>query len=80
MTHLLCRFLLIARLAPLLLLLCGCSTLNAQKATEDWTHFVRIAGYGLEGDNAEPIIREAQLSHVYGMEADVFVVAVIRIS
>ncbi len=74
MTHLLCRFPLIARLALLLLLLCGCSTLNAQTETEDWTHFVRIAGYGLEDDNAEPIVREAQLSHVFGMEADVFVV------
>ncbi len=74
MTHLLCRFLLSARLALLLLLLCGCSTLNAQKATEDWTHVVRIAGYSLEDDNAEPIVREAQLSHVFGMEADVFVV------
>jgi len=74
MTHWLCRFLLIARLALLLLLLCGCSTLNAQKVSEDWTHFVRIAGYGLADDNAESIVREAQLSHVFGMEADVFVV------
>ena len=54
MTHFLCRFRLIARLALLLLPLCGCSTLNAQKETEDWTQFVRIAGYGLEDDNAEP--------------------------
>src|SRR5207245_9295417 len=58
-----------------LLLLSAPSVSKTQEEIEHWTNFVRIGGYGLEDDNADAIVREAQLSHVYGMEADVFVVA-----
>ena len=57
-----------------LLLLSAPSVSKTQEEIEHWTNFVRIGGYGLEDDNADAIVREAQLSHVYGMEADVFVV------
>jgi hypothetical protein len=57
-----------------LLLLTASFTSNGQENTKHWTHFVRIGAYDLEGDNADAIVREAQLSHVYGIEADVFVV------
>jgi hypothetical protein len=38
--------------------------------TQDWTHYVRIAAYGLRSDNAEAIVRNAQGSHVFGIEVD----------
>jgi len=57
-----------------LLLLSAPSVSKTHEEIEHWTNFVRIGGYGLEDDNADAIVREAQLSHVYGMEADVFVV------
>ena len=57
------------------LLLLGVSlAANAQDNIDRWTNFVRIGGYDLEGNNADTIVGEARLSHVYGMEADVFVV------
>src|SRR2546430_3595905 len=55
-------------------LLSAPSVSKTHEEIEHWTNFVRIGGYGLEDDNADAIVREAQLSHVYGMEADVFVV------
>ena len=37
---------------------------------QDWTHFVRIAAYGLKADNADQIVRNARDSHVFGIEVD----------
>lgn len=37
---------------------------------EPWTHYVRIGAYGLKGDNAEQIVRNAQRDGVYGIEVD----------
>jgi hypothetical protein len=37
---------------------------------QDWTHFVRIGAYGLSATNADAIIRDAQASHVFGIEVD----------
>ena len=36
----------------------------------DWTHYVRIGAYGLEGHNADEIVRSAQESGVFGIEVD----------
>src|SRR2546430_3978742 len=37
---------------------------------QNWTHFVRIGAWGLQPGNAERIVREAQDSHVFGIEVD----------
>jgi hypothetical protein len=37
---------------------------------DDWTHYVRIGGYGLKTDNAEEIVRKAKESNVFGIEVD----------
>src|SRR6266403_2633074 len=37
---------------------------------QDWMHFVRIGAYGLSATNADAIIRDAQASHVFGIEVD----------
>ncbi len=37
---------------------------------QDWTHYVRIGAYGLSSNNAEAIVRQAQASHVFGLEVD----------
>jgi hypothetical protein len=37
---------------------------------QNWTHFVRIGAYGLSATNADSIIRDAQASHVFGIEVD----------
>ena len=37
---------------------------------QDWTHRVRIGGYGLNRDRAEDIVRDATESHVFGIETD----------
>jgi hypothetical protein len=42
----------------------------AQEPERDWTHYVRIAAYGLQPGNAEAIVRDAQSAHVYGIEVD----------
>jgi hypothetical protein len=50
------------------------STLKLPAATtpaQDWTHYVRIAAWGLHSkDDAARIVREAQESHVFGIEVD----------
>jgi hypothetical protein len=54
--------------------LCGAASLcwlagaNAQE--RDWTNFVRIGAYGLHRDNAAAIVRDAEKSHVFGIEVD----------
>ena len=37
---------------------------------QDWTHRVRIGGYGLSHDRAEDIVRDAMETHVLGIETD----------
>ncbi|HEX4486288.1 MAG TPA: hypothetical protein VH088_08495 [Terriglobales bacterium] len=39
-------------------------------AGQDWTHYVRIGGYGLKSDNADEIVRNATANHVFGIEVD----------
>jgi len=40
-------------------------------APQDWTHYVRIAAWSLHSkDDAPRIVREAQESHVFGIEVD----------
>jgi hypothetical protein len=41
-----------------------------EEPKQNWTHYVRIAAYGLQSDDAEAIVRDAQMSHVYGIEVD----------
>ena len=37
---------------------------------QNWTNYVRIAAYGLRGGDAERIVRDAQVDHVFGIEVD----------
>src|SRR5689334_10078950 len=37
---------------------------------QNWTHRVRIAGYGLGRRSAADIVRDAAASHVFGIEVD----------
>ncbi|HXA00215.1 MAG TPA: hypothetical protein VN025_20825 [Candidatus Dormibacteraeota bacterium] len=37
---------------------------------QNWTNFVRIGAYGLSRDNTDKIIRDAQATHVFGIEVD----------
>ncbi|MGD0417922.1 MAG: hypothetical protein ABSA80_21385 [Terriglobales bacterium] len=37
---------------------------------QNWTNFVRIAAYGLQANNADQIVRNAQDSNVFGIEVD----------
>jgi hypothetical protein len=39
-------------------------------AQQNWTHYVRIGAYGLQGGNANQIVRDAQESGVSGIEVD----------
>jgi hypothetical protein len=50
----------------------ACLTLltRADAPQQHWTNFVRIGAYELRGDDAETIVRNAQASHVYGIEVD----------
>ena len=57
-------------LATLLILASTAPTL-APPPGQDWTHHVRIAAWGLHSkDDAPRIVREAQESHVFGIEVD----------
>jgi endo-alpha-1,4-polygalactosaminidase (GH114 family) len=47
-----------------------CAATPADVPTPDWTHYVRIGAYGLQSDNAATIVRDAEDSHVYGIEVD----------
>jgi hypothetical protein len=46
------------------------ATLSAQEAPQNWTHYVRIGAYGLERKDAASIVRDAQNTHVFGIEVD----------
>jgi len=48
--------------------LAGASPADAPQ--QNWTHFVRIGAYGLSPDNVEKIVRDAQATHVFGIEVD----------
>ena len=37
---------------------------------QNWTNYVRIGAYGLQRHDAESIVRDAQKSHVFGIEVD----------
>lgn len=37
---------------------------------QNWTHYVRIGAYGLQGNDAERIVRNAEESSVFGIEVD----------
>jgi len=39
-------------------------------AEQNWTNYVRIGAYGLQGGNADRIVRDAQDSSVFGIEVD----------
>ena len=43
---------------------------GAQQPEQDWTHYVRIGAYGLQSKSADTIVRDAQKSHVFGIEVD----------
>jgi len=57
-------------LAGLLLGIGPLAGLVAQEPSQNWTHYVRIGGYGLRSDNAKAIVRDAEGSHVFGIEVD----------
>jgi hypothetical protein len=40
------------------------------EATQNWTHYVRIAGHGLNLNNIDEIISSVQETHVFGIEVD----------
>lgn len=52
--------------------LCSCSNHKPQQQTaqQNWTHFVRIAGHGLNLNNVDNIIKSATETHVFGIETD----------
>src|SRR5882757_5243174 len=37
---------------------------------QNWTHYVRIGGYGLNGKDADKIVRDAEAAHPFGIEVD----------
>jgi hypothetical protein len=41
-----------------------------QDPEQNWTNMVRIGAYGLRADNADAIVRNAEETHVYGIEVD----------
>jgi hypothetical protein len=43
---------------------------NPSARRQDWTNYTRIAAWSLRPDNAEKIVREAEESHVSGIEVD----------
>jgi hypothetical protein len=57
----------------LALTVCGANLhaqVNETPNNQNWTHYVRIGAYGLKKDNAAAIVRDAQKTHVYGIEVD----------
>ncbi len=43
---------------------------QAAMAAQSWAHYVRIAGHGLQTDNAAAIVAESESSNVFGIEVD----------
>jgi len=50
------------------ILLFSCS--GDQEIRQDWSHFVRIAGHGLNASRVDSIISRANSTHVFGIEVD----------
>jgi hypothetical protein len=48
----------------------GQESVDKSTASRSWLKRVRIAAYPLSSQNAEEIVRQAQKSHVYGIEVD----------
>jgi hypothetical protein len=61
------RYPRIASLGCVLLLVAAA---RCDEPAQNWTHYVRIGAYGLERSDAESIVRNAQASHVFGIEVD----------
>ncbi len=61
-------------LGSLLIILLSCSQTEMDntsgEATQNWTHYVRIAGHGLNLNNIDNIISSVQETHVFGIEVD----------
>jgi len=57
---------------PALFWMASCvSAVTAQDTPpHNWTNYVRIGAYGLKPGNAEAIVRDAQKTHVFGIEVD----------
>ncbi|MGB2890288.1 MAG: hypothetical protein WBC04_21540 [Candidatus Acidiferrales bacterium] len=43
---------------------------RCDEPAQNWTHYVRIGAYGLQSDNADAIVRDAERGHVFGIEVD----------
>jgi hypothetical protein len=43
---------------------------GSDSVEQNWTNYVRIGAYGLQADNADKIVRDAQDSQVFGIEVD----------
>jgi len=56
--------------AALALIATALAPAAAPESEQDWTHYVRIAAWPLTATNATAIIRQAQQSDVFGIEAD----------
>jgi hypothetical protein len=41
-----------------------------QEPQQNWTNYVRIGAYGLQSADAEAIVKDAENSHVFGIEVD----------
>ena len=64
-------FLVVAVAALLVLASASLTIVGAPPSSQDWTHYVRIAAWSLRSkDDASRIVREAQESHVFGIEVD----------
>jgi hypothetical protein len=54
----------------LILIVLSQALVPARLAAQDWTHWVRIGGYGLSLDRVDSIIQSAKGTHVFGIETD----------
>ncbi|GAB4362949.1 MAG: hypothetical protein Kow0042_00400 [Calditrichia bacterium] len=55
----------------ILWLIPGCAQKkNGKEIKQNWTHYVRIAGHGLNINNVDQIIKSASETYVYGIETD----------
>jgi hypothetical protein len=57
-------------LCSLLVLLFSIPQIFSQTSEVPWTHYVRIAAYGLRSDNADQIVQNAERDGVFGIEVD----------
>ena len=64
--NLLCRF---CSLLPITIFILSLISVNRAKA-QDWSHFVRTAGHGLQMDNISATIKDASSTYLYGIEVD----------